>query len=61
MKKIKWLVLETMDFVGKGSLAYLAMGQIVHVKDCLDEKKIGIHEIPLIFTKGTCPNLLCHK
>lgn len=46
---------------GKGILVCLAMGHVVQVKGCLVENFTGIAEIPFIFTKGTCPNLACHK
>ena len=52
---------EGVDSDGKGILACLAMGQTVHVKGCLDENLTGIVWIPFILTKGTCPNLVCHK
>ena len=46
--------------IGKGNLACLSIGQIVQVKGCLGANFIGMLDIFLIFTNGTCPNLLCH-
>lgn len=54
-------LVEDADFCQNGHLVCVAMGQIWHKNGCLGEKWAGIDDIPLVFTKGTCPYLLCHN
>jgi len=55
------ILLVVLVLSGKGILVCLAMGHMAQVKGCLVEKSTGMVEILLIFTNGTCPNLVCHK
>lgn len=55
------MLLVKLVFKGKSSLGCLPMGHIEQIKGCFGEKWTGIDGIPLVFTKGTCPSLLCHR
>lgn len=48
-------------FWAKGNMYCLAMGHIKQRNDCFEDKWTRIGSMPLIFTKGTCPSLLCRR
>lgn len=53
--------MDCVELSGKGHLYCLSIGQIGQVKDCLEENLQDEWGMKIIFTKGICCILWCHR